>query len=348
MSEFALNAVNWETVDVLGVEHLEAERLSLEELIRCGVGYGGVSGVIRLDDADLIASSNTSDPSQMDLTVRLLQCRAITPKGYLVSISPEDAEEEEGLVCTLERFAETYLWVGVGEMQGYPGLGNEAGVRKRRYRLATQDQKQSGEECLDWLTIGRIGRNGGTLGLDNEFIPECVYLDSHPVLWRKVEAIQGCAEAGYQVLYDQARAGQFHSEAFAHPLSIAMTVIETNLSPRLYLERLISVLKTLTLLQFRLPEGPARSRLQERIKLALDYAMPHLNVRSFDWSKSLDLIRAAFCELESALKSVRGVRRESVPLPDETILNQNDEPIHSSPKPEPEATQSPWGRRFGR
>ena len=242
------------------IENMEDERRSLEELLRCGLSYAGAYGVARLRKQDLVSTSRTNDPTENDLTIRLLGCQRITPKGHLIYIHPDDDTNEDTLVCSLNRFEETLLYVGVGEMQEYPAVSYNAGARKHLYMLSTQKD----ESYLDWLAVGRVerGAKDGKLGLDTDFIPECLSMQSHAGLLRRAEAIRDCANACCEGALAQMKAGQGHYAAFSYPLAVAATFIDKLASPRAYLERLLAVVRSLDMLHLLLPTGQQRSTLK--------------------------------------------------------------------------------------
>jgi len=301
---FNLNAVNWQSVSLLEGAHLTADRIYLEELVRCALFFMGRSGIVDLQETGLIpwkASSNSTH-----VGVSLKRCYAITPQGYLVCWE-SDRQPGEGVAGSADsskagETAPIYLCIDAEriEVKACPPqeIRNECSFLRPHLRLATE----TGEGELDALKIGRFKRDiaSNKLELDKEFIPECLRLNSHWLLKRRIGEIQKQARTCLDSLVNQLQKGEFRLEAMAPPLASAAALVDWTISPYTYLERMLAVIHANFALQHLIEDRGIKANVYNSLEQALKYIEPNLEADGLDWAMALKLIEDTFKRLESA------------------------------------------------
>ncbi|MCS6862377.1 MAG: type VI secretion system baseplate subunit TssK [Abditibacteriales bacterium] len=322
MSNFRLGSIDWDSVRLLHGEHLSLETAYHEELVRWALHHGCPHGVVRMD-----ADSLTVVPSStMTYRVTLRRCQAITPQGYWVDISDEESAPSFDL--DKEQYLHTvvgvYLGVDVAEKKRqpmYPTRSSaliECQLRWRRYVLSFDRTADD----VDWLPIGQIRNQGGELALDRDFIPECVYLNSHPQLIHKVKDIRDTAERGLETLerYTIATSPSVAVTAgqFAASLAPAAVAVDWQTRPRAYVERLISVLMAkYSLVTVLCPVNMGyRDQALTAIENAVNYVQSNAE-SDLPLGAALDRIKAALetlIQLYGQLPAAPVTRQEPIPV----------------------------------
>src|SRR5262249_9624455 len=136
------------------------------------------------------------------------------------------------------------LFVGVSmveqarEPELYPtvdtGLLQCGGVR-RQYRVASDDS----DDSFDWLQIAQFQKTPGGLVADSEFIPECMFLNTHASLWGAQQQIQSLASQALDVLEKRSSSAIpvfAAAAALAGSLGPAARMIDPNLHPHSYMD----------------------------------------------------------------------------------------------------------------
>lgn len=302
---FNLSAVNWRSVSLLEGAHLDADRIYLEEMIRCSLFFDGRWGVAELGESDLIPGQESSVINSQRVGIRLKRCYAITPQGYLICWNSEN-QPGEGVFGSADsaKAGETvpiFLCIDADREAAYANppqeIRNECSFLRPRFYLATQ----TGEGELDALKIGQLKRDGnGRLQLDKEFIPACLRLNSHWLLKKRVKEIQQRARTCLDSLVKQLNEGQFRLEAMATPLASAAVLIDGTISPYAYLERMLAVMRAHFALQYLIPSDGVKGKVYAALDLALKYIELNLQADTLDWTETLRLIEATFKALEGA------------------------------------------------
>jgi len=310
---FNLCAVNWQSVKLLEGAHLDADRVYLEELIRCSLYYTGRSGVVDLGESDLIPGSTSAQYTG----VRLTRCKAVTPRGYLICWDSEN-QPGEGVTGSADstRSGQTepiYLCIEAEREAAYAyppqEIRNQCSFVRPRLSLSTT----TGGGELDAVKIGQFRRNDANhLELDMEFIPNCMRLDSHWLLKRRIEAIRLAAKYCMDALVKQLQGGQFHLEPLAIPLGTASTLVDWSVSPLTYLERMIAVMRANFALQFLIPDTAIKARVYASLDLALRTIEPSIAASQLDWAQALKLIEDSFKSLAGAFSGAVEARRPSI------------------------------------
>ena len=299
---FNLSAVDWRSVSLLEGAHLDADRVYLEEMMRCALFFSGRSGVVDLGESDLIPGQSSSQY----VNVRLKRCFAITPQGYLICWDG-DRQPGDGVTGSVDgsRVGETapiYLCIDADRDSAYATppqeIRNECSFIRRHFRLASE----TGEGELDALKIGQFKRSPDTnrLELDTAFIPECLRLDSHWLLKKRVGEIQQQARICLLNLQTQMKDNKFHMESMAASLGAASALVDWAVSPYVYLERMLAVMRTHFVLQYRIPDPGVKANVYGALDRALKYIEPNLQANVLDWAVTLNLIEETFKRLAGA------------------------------------------------
>lgn len=243
MREFDLSAVDWDTVRLIQAGQFKHERHYHEELVRWVMFRGGIQGVLRLDDEGI---SFPSPVGGMGYSVKLRGITAVTEQGRIIEI-PED-EPLEGTIDASRAPISLYVGVAVTDRALIPELHPSAdtgllqcGGRGFQYQLSSDNS----DGAFDWLEIGRYERTQTGLVPDAQFVPECMFLSSHAVLWGMHEAIVGLARQCLQSLQtnsDNNVAVYSAATSLGASLGPAARMVNGSMHPRAYLDRIAGVL----------------------------------------------------------------------------------------------------------
>jgi hypothetical protein len=291
--EYDLLSNDWSRIDLLKDEHLRSETLYLEQTFRWGLQHGRSWGVVFIRDGDLTVSGNSTD---YEVAVRF--CKAITPGGYVIDIGL--SQDPIRLQGSNDRHSDLVvpLYLGVAVVKEYANAGaSQTGALldrpalKWRYLLSTTET----EPDVDWLQIGRMRKSGSQFVLDPQFIPQCVHLRSHPVLYGIAGQI---ARTAGQSLISLDHAGKKRIDrdheaglewyamltAAAAAVAPAAVLLDWDIHPRAYLERLITVLNACAVL---VPMIPVENATWDRAKPVIDNALKYIQTGGPDGYPSI-------------------------------------------------------------
>jgi hypothetical protein len=199
-----LGSVNWEHGMLLTPEHFLRQERYFEAGLLWALryatnAYGLVGGGPRLPEAERGAVRNdpivTVDEDDQSLSISVTQCRAITPGGCIIDISPEYPVERRFGKSELEGVAESQVYVSCdpGKKQILDGALDEFNPQMKTERMpAYQLTLQVHPETVPYsAAVARIRRQryGAGYERDAEFIPPCTTLVAHSELtsaWRKI------------------------------------------------------------------------------------------------------------------------------------------------------------------
>jgi hypothetical protein len=278
MSTFPLYSIDWRSVSLLHGEHLKSETGYLEHLVRWGMQYGHAAGVVHMD-----VNALTVHGSDTTFEVQLHHCQAITPSGFII-----DTDEEEDAITLMGENSNhigmyVTIYLGVSRQkeptrmppvsQSFPLL--ECTSLRWRYILAT--------ECMsaqyDWIIVGRLKKNGTHFERDAEFIPPCVSLKAHSTM---IATALGIAQTAEAILVRTEGSIRSHPEpqmlpwrtqvvTMAHALSEAAIIADWEATPKDYLERLLVIIRSLSLMINLVDKTDSRwTDAHDRIKQAID------------------------------------------------------------------------------
>lgn len=264
MEQFQLTANDWHAVSLLSAEHLSVETRYLEESLRWMAYHGLPFGIAKMDEKSLKVNS-----SDQDYEIVITHCRAFSPNGYPIHIA-ESLSHSNTNNSHSEGMVPIYLGVSV-EKESLPHAPSysrslvEGSSLIRHYKLTTDREDSE----YDWLLIGFLRKGGSRYILDEEYIPECLYLESHPQLIRMADSICHTARQALGLLQkflsrDLGSRGwvQPYTGILANAIAPATVVINWRSSPRAYIERLTIVLEALRTEIYLIREDLAASHRQ--------------------------------------------------------------------------------------
>lgn len=295
--EFKLSAINWKTVGIMESGHLEADRIHHEELLRFAFHLTDRWGVAAFNEGDIEVTSEYDG----GISLQLKRCYAITPKGYLISC--KDSIELECSNDNAVAAIPIYLCIDNDVEEGYDSpevemYKGEAGFSRPLYRLT--DEKSGDTNELDRIQIGQLKLKGTVFTWDEEFIPNCLTLNSHWKLKKRVDSIQLQAGNCLTELENQIKSNNDLLQGMATPLSLATIIQDWSISPYTYLERLIASLCAIRTLHYRIPDGSVQINVSVALYKAIYYAEVHCHRESMEWAEALQYIEIAFSKLKSA------------------------------------------------
>ena len=244
MREFDLVSIDWESVRLMQPGQFTHETHYLEELQRWTLQRGRVAGIMHLAD-DGIARPSPEGNQMYSVSAR--GCFAVAEGGHIIDIPDERGLAVEGLIEA--RTATVPLYVGVSvverapEPELYPSVNTgllQCAGRRRQYLLATDNN----DDSMDWIQIAQFVKTGSGLAIDQEYIPDCVFMSSHALQWGLQEEIQGLAKESLDSLEkNSGDAIQVFSVAAALAGSIgpAARLVNGQIHPRAYVDRLAGI-----------------------------------------------------------------------------------------------------------
>jgi hypothetical protein len=307
MTRFNLTSIDWGSVSLLHGAHLSGETAYLEEMMRWTLYHSFPMGIIYLGEGDLLVSS-----SSVDYEITLKLCKAITPKGYIVEI--DDTNRPIQLRGNNTQHSEIIvpIYLEVHPKQSVPFIPAQSAALaeccglQRNYILTTNPSSSA----LDYLQIGQMRKEGTRFVADTYYIPECVYLNSHPILIDKAQRIISIVQESLDILrrYAGTEFGFSHLAAasMAAALASAAIVSDWKISPRAWIQRLLEVLVAMRhliqpLASQRLSTWvPAKDQLED----ALNYVQQHYGNPSPLW-ETLDRVEKALTALQPLYRELR-------------------------------------------
>jgi len=243
VAEFRLTSIDWDSVQLLHAAHLSAETAYQEELLRWVLQGGLPHGVIFMGENDLVVSSSSED-----YEAGLLACRAITSRGYIIEVDEtnrpiplrgRNSAHTEPIVPIFLEVREKRS-IQTAPAQSVPL--KECRGRQWSYALVTEPSTNAS----DWLQIGQMRKEGARFVQDTQYIPECLYLDSHPVLKEKIRAVVDAAQRVLEVLQRYAaqhlEISRLSAAMVVAALSPAAGIVHWRVHPYQWLQRLAEML----------------------------------------------------------------------------------------------------------
>lgn len=339
MTKYQLNSIDWSTVRLLHGEHLSYETRYHEELTRWSLCALGRWGVLDMPSGSLVVTS-----SAKDFEVRLSQLRAITPEGFWIEISDTLILQD---VNTQYTDLEIPIYVCIETNKRSSPLAAsqarslaEVNALRMNYLLASRQPAHA----LDALQIARLVKKGTQFVLDENYIPPCVRLNSHPNLIQAVQRIIDTAKKAVDHLRQYAckdfKISHVLAATIAIPLSALETVVDWRQSPYAYLERAGCAMRQLRLLiqplmKLSLSEWTsAEKALLEAWESFIAVGTP--NASSLPLHQLLGKVQDALNKLTPLLKQLKEPppehhREEQSPrIEDHRILQQLDTPQSGS------------------
>ena len=304
---FNLTSIDWGSVSLLHGAHLSSETAYLEELIRWTLYHGFPIGVIYLGEGDLLVSS-----SPIDYEIILKACKAITPKGYIIEI--DDTNRPLPLRGSTAQHSEITvpIYIEIHPKQSLPFIpAQSAALAECRglqwtYALTTNPSSSA----LDYLQIGQMRKEGTRFVSDIYYIPECVHLNSHPILINKVRSIISIAQGLLAILrrYAGTDFGFSHLAAayMAAALAPVAIVSDWRIGSRVWIQRLLEVLVALR----HLIQPLSSQRLsnwvlaKDCLEDALNYVQQHHEIHPPLW-ETLDHAEKALTALQPLCEELR-------------------------------------------
>ncbi|RLD62210.1 MAG: hypothetical protein DRJ05_00945 [Bacteroidetes bacterium] len=151
------------------------------------------------DDSDDFLNINMVVDNQNYLRVKILSCHAITPGGYRVGISEDGSDQVDYTMQDVEtdydlasaNNSELFLIISVDPFSGIPeGMPNPSEVPLRlpfispeyKLHLIPAEQVVGYKLGPNLLTLSKISIRNNRPEIDDQYIPPCTGIDSHPRL----------------------------------------------------------------------------------------------------------------------------------------------------------------------
>lgn len=211
--DIALTAVNWEHGMLLTPEHFLRQERYVDSSLLWALRYatsafGLVGGGARLAENERGAVRHdpivTLSEDQESISISVTQCRALTPAGCIIEITPEGALHRRFLKAELEGVSQTgiYITSSPHEKEIVDGPVDEANpqMRTERRNLYRLSLMVSAQDAPYSVAVARIRRAqvGAGYEKDRSYIPPSTSMASFSDLtagWRKiVEEISALAD----------------------------------------------------------------------------------------------------------------------------------------------------------
>ncbi len=202
--EIVLNSVNWEHGMLLAPEHFIRQERYFDSAILWALRYttnafGLVGAGARLPESERGAVRHdpivTLSEDQESLSISVTQCRALTPCGCIIEISPDQPAHRRFLKSELEGVAQTGVYVTCNphRKQVIDGPVDEFNpqMRTERRNLHELSLMISAEQAQYSISVARIRRaqTGSAYEKDRAYIPACTSMASFSELtagWRRI------------------------------------------------------------------------------------------------------------------------------------------------------------------
>ena len=307
-----LNAVYWGSVGLMRGEYLTEDRQFVLDQLRLLAFAQNIYGVAKMPAAafSLTYRQNQLRNGIWECTLKLLDCRALTPDGYPVEIvrdagaelcAPYEADLDPEQSATGSRIP---VYLGVRESMEPVGEKSAQGRSLRRfaqvrYLLSTTKHER---DVKDWLCIGQLINNTAGLHEDKDFIPECLRMDSMPRLIAAVQRIQDQADNCLVHLNKLLVNHKPEAGIMSAALMDAKVMLDWGERPRAYLNRLYRVLMQLNELRFLLPHTGQQMQILAHLAPALKEIPPESDKQETDWGLLLYSIAEALRKLAEEYK----------------------------------------------
>ena len=322
MRKFDLVSVDWDSVRLMQGGQFKQETFYLEELVRWTLQRGRVAGVLHLAD-DAVSRPSPEGDQLYSVVVR--GCLAVGRQGRIIEIPDDPALALRG---TLEaRAGRVPLFVGSSlvERASEPHLHSSVdtgllGCRGLRpaYRLSSDD----GDDTVDWVQIAQFEKTASGLSLDRSFIPETMFLSSHPGQWRAQQELRAQARQALDLLVQHSSAAVQRyaaAAALAGSLGPLAGVVDGNLSPRIYLSGVGGILLAQRIQLLALP-SPGLRIYQD----TLDQLGDTLNyLETADWAmgQAFGMARECLDRLIQLYPPLLEALEAAVPAPERRLLD---------------------------
>jgi hypothetical protein len=277
VSEFNLLSVDWNSVRLLQAAQFQQETYYLEERGRWILQRGRIFGVLHLEDH---AVSPPSAEGGRSFSVTVRGCFGVAEQGSIIEI-PDSRESIVRGTLEAQEGEMVPLFVGVafvpqsGDSEAPTARGaHHWETLARPYILAASDTAPD----YDWLQIAQFIKTPSGLQVDENYIPECLFLNSHARLCDARDRIKLLAHEGLKILQDNAAlnaAPQVYSTAAALAASLGLAAQSVNgqVHPRDYIDRLAGVLaaQRAQILILPRPNDRAHGAAEQQINTTLNY-----------------------------------------------------------------------------
>lgn len=248
--EYDLYSNDWDNIDLLLCEHMHGETLYFEQMSRWALQHGRAWGVVHIGPDDFQVHGSSSD-----YEIALRTCKAITRHGYIVNIDLRQPPITlQGSNKGGEDLVPVYLGVGVRKIATNTGASQTGALLDRpTLRWEYELSVEPASAYYDWIQVGRLRREGQRFIRDESFIPQSVHLKSYPALLRIALDITREAERALQAL-ERATKQRSDGEKISPDwlslmgvmtiaLAPAAVLIDRDIHPRQYLQRLVTALR---------------------------------------------------------------------------------------------------------
>ena len=332
MRDFDLVSIDWNTVRLMQAGQFKQETFYLEELGRWMLQRGRHCGVMHLED-DGISQPSPEGDRTFSVTVR--GCMAVTAQGRIIEIPEDRALAVSGVIEARATLVPLYVGVGVAdrkrEPQLYPtsdtGLLGCGGLR-RRYAVASDNS----DEDFDWLQIAQFEKTTSGLRVSRDYIPECLFLSSHGILWRGQQGIGTLAKQALDLLAKQSSATPPRfavAAALCGSLGPAARVVDGRLAPRAYVDRLAGVFASQHAQLLALP--PPNLKIYQDTLDFLSETLTYLENAEWTIGQALVMSRECFERLLQLYPPLLKALEATAPVPERRIPDH--ETVVRAPQP---------------
>src|SRR5215471_11180299 len=211
--DILMNAVNWEHGMLLAPEHFIRQERYFDSVILWALRYttnafGLVGGGARLPESERGAVRHdpivTLSEDQESISVSVAQCRALTPCGCIIEVTPDQPIHRRFLKSEMDGVAETGVYVTCNphqkEVIDGPVDDFNPQMRTERRNFHQLSLMVSAEQAPYSISVARIRRtqSGSGYEKDRSDIPACTSMASYSELaagWRRiVEEITALSE----------------------------------------------------------------------------------------------------------------------------------------------------------
>jgi hypothetical protein len=211
--DIVLNAVNWEHGMLLAPEHFVRQERYFDSTILWALRYttnafGLVGGGARLPESERGALRHdpivTLSEDQESINISVTQCRALTPSGCIIEVTPDQPIHRRFLKSELDGVAETGVYVTCNphqkEVTDGPVDEFNPQMRTERRNSHQLSLMVPAEQAPYSISVARIRRalTGSGYEKDRLYIPACTSMASFSELtagWRRiVEEITALSE----------------------------------------------------------------------------------------------------------------------------------------------------------
>ncbi len=180
MSDFNLYSVNWQDGMLLAQQHLRDQERYLEELARWyGIPIGDAYGLMRAGAGAEPALTMNATINGDRLRVEVTRCQAVTPDGFVVSISESSGQRLIGTGTAAS--GEVPVYISIAPQQktetGDPDPSEDVPrLPHRSFRYTLHIGQEPGVPIGQRLAIARLVVSGTEVSHHPQYLPPCVTL----------------------------------------------------------------------------------------------------------------------------------------------------------------------------